>query len=45
MSRLESLVVSSAARLGMDEVMLLFVAIVVVLVGTGGLLLGVGLVR
>ena len=45
MSRLESLVVNSAARLGMDEVMLLFVAIIVVMVGTGELLLGVGLVR
>ena len=45
MSRLESLVVSSAAQLGVNEVVLLFMAIVVVLLGTAGLLFSVGLIR
>jgi hypothetical protein len=45
MSRLESLVVSSASRLGIDEMALLSIAIAVVLAGTAGLLFGAGLVR
>jgi hypothetical protein len=44
-SRLESLVVSSATRLGVNEVALLFMAIVVVLVSTAVLLVSAGLVR
>ena len=45
MSRLESLVVSSAARLRVDELVLLPIVIVMLFVGTVGLAYGAGLVR
>ena len=45
MSRLESLVVSSAARLCVDELVLLPMVIVMLFVGAVGLAYGAGLVR
>ena len=45
MSRLESLVVSTAARLRMDELVLLPMVIALLFVGAVGLAYGAGLVR
>ena len=43
MSRLEVLVVSSAARLGVDDLLLLCVAILFLLLGAAGLVFGMHL--
>jgi hypothetical protein len=44
MSRLEALVVRSAARLGVDELVLLSMAIAVLCLGAAGLAYGAGLI-
>ena len=44
MSRLEALVVRSAARFGVDELVLLSMVIVALCVGAAGIAYGVGLI-